>query len=197
MENEIRNKKKKTNPILWFLFAIVIPIIIALILTLIILAFSGVDVAGWAKNTGSKIPVISSFITTEEEKEYQQEIEKAEAKIVNQQAEIETLTAEIANLEFQVEQLEQDIVKVENRGLNEGIEATENESEADEQASQLKKLSASFKEMDKKQAALIFQDLDKELAISVLQELPNDIRGGILEAMDSKQAVKLVELFVN
>ncbi|HLQ98145.1 MAG TPA: hypothetical protein VK135_05590, partial [Candidatus Dormibacteraeota bacterium] len=68
MAKDLSNKQKKTNPILWFLFAIVIPVIIALILTFIILMATGTDISGWAKNTGSKIPVISSFITTEEEK---------------------------------------------------------------------------------------------------------------------------------
>src|SRR5690625_3007689 len=110
MAKDILNKQKRTNPILWFLFAIVIPIIIALVLTFIILTATGVDVTGWAKNTGSKIPVLSSFITTEEEKDFQNKMNKAEQKIADQQAKIESLTNEISKLEFTIEQLEHDIV---------------------------------------------------------------------------------------
>lgn len=196
MAKDMSNKQKKTNPVLWFLFAIVLPIIIAFILTLIILTAAGADVSGWAKQTGSKIPVISSFITTEEEKGYKIEIEKAERKISDQQIEIETLTNEINNLESIIEQLKQDIVKIENKTSNDEKMNEENNSVLEQQKSQLKNLSASFKKMNKKQAALIFQDLDKDVAISVLEELPNDVRGGILEAMDSKLAAELAELFL-
>lgn len=196
MAKDMSNKQKKTNPVLWFLFAIVLPIIIAFILTLIILTAAGADVSGWAKQTGSKIPVISSFITTEEEKGYKIEIEKAERKISDQQIEIETLTNEINNLESIIEQLKQDIVKIENKTSNDEKMNEENNSVLEQQKSQLKDLSASFKKMNKKQAALIFQDLDKDVAISVLEELPNDVRGGILEAMDSKLAAELAELFL-
>jgi len=196
MAKDMSNKQKKTNPVLWFLFAIVLPIIIAFILTLIILTAAGADVSGWAKQTGSKIPVISSFITTEEEKGYKIEIEKAERKINDQQIEIETLTNEINNLELIIEQLKQDIVKIENKTSNDEKMNEENNSVLEQQKSQLKNLSASFKKMNKKQAALIFQDLDKDVAISVLEELPNDVRGGILEAMDSKLAAELAELFL-
>lgn len=196
MAKDMSNKQKKTNPVLWFLFAIVLPIIIAFILTLIILTAAGADVSGWAKQTGSKIPVISSFITTEEEKGYKIEIEKAERKISDQQIEIETLTNEINNLESIIEQLKQDIVKIENKTSNDEKMNEENNNVLEQQKSQLKDLSASFKKMNKKQAALIFQDLDKDVAISVLEELPNDVRGGILEAMDSKLAAELAELFL-
>src|SRR5690625_4988926 len=112
MAKDMSNKQKKTNPVLWFLFAIVLPIIIAFILTLINLTDEGADVSSRPKQTVSKIPVISSIITTEEEKGYKIEIEKAERKISDQQ--IETLTNEINNLESIIEQLKQDIVKIEN-----------------------------------------------------------------------------------
>src|SRR5690625_5512256 len=60
--------KKSVNPFLWFIFAIVIPVIIIISLTVLVLAIAGFDVSGWTKDKASNIPIVSSFITTEEEK---------------------------------------------------------------------------------------------------------------------------------
>lgn len=107
------NEKEKMNPFLWFLFAIVIPVIIAITLTVIVFAVAGVDVVNWAKNTGEKIPVLSSVITTEEEARELESKENHQAKLDKKDAEIEQLNSEKQTLERNIEQLEQKIAKLE------------------------------------------------------------------------------------
>lgn len=186
---------RKLNPILWFLFAIVIPIIITTVIAAVIMTLAGVKVGDWAKNTAQKIPIVSTFIPAEEEKNYQKEIEKSKKLIANRDEEIESLQNKIEDLEQLNEQLEQDVLKVENKRRSEENIANE-EKEENEPDDQLKQLAASFKKMNQKQAALIFQDLNNDIAISVLAQVPNEVRGGILEAMDPKRAAELAELFL-
>lgn len=193
MGKQNKNKKNKMNPILWFFFAIVIPLIVAATLAVIILTVAGVNVVDWAKNTGSNIPVLSSVITTDEEKEARETEEKTRSTIEKQNEEKEQLTLEIDSLQVTIDDLEQKIIKLENKNNSEANTLVEENEPGDDP---LKKASASFKKMDKKQAALIFQNLEKEIAISILQELSNDVRGSIFEEMDPKLAAELTQLLI-
>ena len=67
MAKENQTNKKKTNPVLWVLFAIIIPLIIVIILIGVVLGVAGFNVIDWAKEKGSDIPVVSSFVSTEED----------------------------------------------------------------------------------------------------------------------------------
>ena len=192
MGKQIKDYQKRTNPILWFLFAIVIPIIVAGILTIIVLNIAGVNVSGWAKETGSKIPVVSTFITTDKEKDIQETIDKAQAKVADQEIELKDLNQHVTDLEETIELLEREVIKLENS--NREVDAP---IEDDQGIVAIKSMAASFKKMNKKQAALIFQELDDEKAIAMLKELPNDVRGGILESMDPKTAAKLTNNLIN
>src|SRR5690625_2630062 len=111
------NKKRseKHHPILWFLFAIVVPLIVAVVLVVIILSVAGVNVIDWAKNTRSNMPVVSNFVKTDEEKEMEEASKQQEEMIENQVMEIEQLNEEIDHLQSTNETLEQEIVKLENQ----------------------------------------------------------------------------------
>lgn len=95
--------KKKTNPILWTLFAIVIPLMIVSVIAVFVLSLVGVDVTGWMKEKGSNIPVVSSLVTTDEEKDLQRQLEQANETIESQAEEIEALNQEIEHLEGIIE----------------------------------------------------------------------------------------------
>ncbi|MFD1037985.1 MotE family protein [Virgibacillus byunsanensis] len=194
MVNQTKPEKNKMNPLLWFFFAIVIPIIVVITLTIIIFSVAGVNVVDWAKNTGNNIPVISSWITTDEEEETIRIEEKMESTIANKDNEIEQLNQEVRALEAATEQLEQEIIKLEN---NQSSEETDNNDDTELVDSPVTTVSKSFKDMDSEQAALIFQSLEKELAVSILKELSNDVRGEIFEEMDPELAAELTQLFVN
>ena len=190
-----KQKKDKMNPLLWFLFAIIIPGIVVITVTTIILSIAGINVVDWAKKAGSNIPVVSSLVTEDEKTGNQQE---KRTNVVNEKKdeEIAALNEEISNLETTVENLERDIIKLENREESEQNAKKETDGE-DEAEDAVKKTASSFRKMDKKQAALIFQSLDKETAIAILQELSNNVRGEILEAMDPKMAADFTQQLMN
>lgn len=192
-----KNKKEKRNPIVWFLFAIIIPLIVAVTLTIIIFSILGINVVDWAKKTGNNIPVISSLVPSEEAGNDEQKEAKTAASMAKKDKEIEQLKEETSNLKATIDQLEQDTVKLENKYKSEQNAKDEGEAEEDQEKDTVKTVSASFKKMDKKQAALIFQSLDKEVAIVILKELSNDVRGNILEAMEPSLAAELTQQLVN
>lgn len=191
---EIMEKKSgaKPNPILWFVFVFVIPTIVATTLAIVILGVAGIDVVSWAKDKASQVPVVSTWIEEDEEKNLEEQNEKAQVKIDEQNEEISQLNQEITDLEGTIDQLNQEILKLETSD-----ERTTLEDEDVEEIDTIKKMSASFKEMKSKQAALIIEDLEEDIAIDILKELSNDVRGSILEAMDPSQAAHLTTLFVN
>ncbi|MBP1949126.1 MotE family protein [Virgibacillus litoralis] len=193
------NKKQqnKTNPILWFFFAIIIPFIVAVTLTIIIFTVAGVDVIGWAKSTGNSIPVVSSMITTDKEKNEQREEQKTKNIIATKDEKISQLNQKVSNLESTVGQLEQEIIKLENSNSNENKSQSEtSDDEAESGKDSIKAISSSFKEMDSEQAALIIESMEQDLAVGILKKLPNDVRGRIFEEMEPDLAAELTQLFV-
>ncbi len=191
------NEKKKTNPILWFLFAIVLPVIIALSIIIIVLNVAGFNVFGWMKDTASHIPVVSSFVKTDEEISYEQEIERLQVTIANKDDEIEKLTQTIDEMELTIEELEYKVIQLEHSQQSEE-QLKEEDTEANQTIDDyVKKLASSIKNMRNKQAALIFQDLTTDTAITLLHELSNEDRAGVLEEMDPTQAAELIEQFLS
>lgn len=198
MAKKIKEKPNKTNPVLWFFFAIVIPFIVAITITVIIFTVAGVDVIGWAKNTGNNIPVVSSVITTDKEKNSQRAEEKMKDTIASKDEEISQLNREVSSLESTVDKLEQENVKLENSNSNENDSKSDTSDKAGTEAGNdsIKTISSSFKDMDSEQAALITENMEQDLAVGILKQVPNDVRGEIFEQMDPGLAAELAQLFV-
>lgn len=195
-KNKNQNKKK-TNPILWLFFAVIIPIFIAGALTIFVLNISGVDVLGWTKAKGEKIPVISSLIKDEDsDAESKQDAKKQETE-----EEIKRLKEEIKELEEQNDNLKQDYLKLENEknSMERLLDETEEESEAvgKPNSSPAKDTANAFRKMKPKQAALIIQDLEASRANDILNELSNDVRGKILQEMDPDKARSLINVHLD
>lgn len=186
-------KKKKMNPVILFIFAIILPLLITLVIVLVALSFFDIDAIGWAKDKGSTMPVVSSFIKSEEEEELTLQIEKADTTIEKQKQEIEKLNLEINSLESIQQQQEQDIVKLENK-LEETTDTETGELQAKDH---VKQTAASFRKMDPERAAGIVQNLDRDAAVNILEQLSSEIRGNILEEMEPKLAAELTERLMN
>ncbi|QKY69034.1 MotE family protein [Lentibacillus sp. CBA3610] len=189
-----KNEKKKMNPLLWFLFAIVIPGVIALTLAIIILTVAGVDVVGWAKEKGNDVPVLASVITTDEEKDKQRTEDQMQEMITSKDEEIAALNQQVTDLESAVDEMEREIIRLENEEAPDE-EKTENEQTPENES--LAAISSSFSDMDNEQAAQILQNMDQDLAVSILEDVPNDARGEILEEMEPDYAAALTQMFVN
>lgn len=211
-KQEAHEEKSKMNPILWFFFAIVIPIVVAIVITVIVLTIAGVDVAGWAKEKGAKIPVVSSLVSDSEDKKAEpknnlQVSESVKAK----DAQINKLKDQVRELEASVDDLEQQVVKEKNKQKSSENAQNTNQPGTTGQTSaatgqagsqvgnanpQVKKMAGSFRKMDSKQAAKIVEDLPNDMAIELLGELSTETRGQVLQEMDAKQAAKLTAQFL-
>ena len=189
-KQKLLDEKEKMNPFLWFLFAIVIPAIIAITLTIIVFAVAGVDVVGWAKKTGNNIPVLSSIITTDDEAREIEKEENVQERIETKDSEIEQLNQEKLNLEGTIEKLEQKITKLER-----DLDVVNQEPE--DTTKTVKQISSSFTKMKSEQAALILEQLDTNAAFLILSEMSNEDRGLVMENMDPEKAADITKRFIN
>ncbi|MFZ3576608.1 MotE family protein [Virgibacillus sp. DJP39] len=197
-KNSDNKIKTKSNPILWFLFAIIVPLVVAVTIIGIIFSVAGFNVIDWVKTTGNSIPVVSSVIDTEEEKTQQRTKDDYKDKINKKDEKINELKKEVGTLEGTVERLEQEIIKLESADSPKLIDETaEESSNENEKNSQLKSLIASFEKIDPEKTALILKDLEEGIVIAILKGLPEDIRAAIFEEMEPEQAAQYTKAYLN
>lgn len=184
-------KKKKRNPILWFLFAVVIPLIVIITLAVIIMGVAGFNVMDWTKQQASTIPILSNLVASDEEIPKQDD-SRAQAIVNEKEEEITRLNETIRELEATINEQNQDIIRLEN-SLEDALEEEEmlEDDSADESISMV---IDSFEEMKGSKAALIIENLETDTAVSILQELSNDQLATILGAMNPELAADLTQL---
>ncbi|WP_156289065.1 MotE family protein [Oceanobacillus salinisoli] len=192
MAEKKKNENKKMNPFLWFLFAVVIPVIIVITLVIIILNIAGIDVINWAKEKGDNIPVVSNLVTTEEEAEIKSRENHFEQTIEDKDEEIEQLNQNISDLEMVISDLEQEMVRLERaQSEQDALEEANIEGQMNEA---VKTVAKSYEEMDRVQAAVILENMeDRTSIVTILKEVPNDIRGEILQEMDPEIAADITQ----
>lgn len=196
MQNGEIHNNKKPNPIIWFFFAIVIPLIVAIIITFVILSIAGINVSEWAKKTGSNIPIVSSFIQTDEEKDLEELKQSFEEKIEAKDAKITELEGIVHEHISTIEKLEGDALKLEQQlQSNENTETQDDNEDVDEQKT-VKEIASSYRKMDSAQAAIILEKMDRSIALDILHELSNDKRGEIIEEMTEDKAVEVTEQYI-
>lgn len=190
-----KNENKRMNPIIWFLFTIVIPISVVAALILVILNIAGFDTFNWLKEKGSNVPVISSMIENSEEKQVEHtSIESELQKVIDEKnQEIEQLNEKIESQEAIIRDLESEILKLEkNQELN-----VSEEVKQDQMIDKLKITAKSYEEMDPEKAAIILQNInDRNTTVSILEKLSNDSRGEILQEMDPEIAADITERLI-
>ncbi|MGJ9458860.1 MotE family protein [Oceanobacillus sp. CF4.6] len=197
MVGKTADKKKKMNPFLWFIFAIVFPLIITITLVIVVMGVAGINVIDWAKEKGNTIPVISDVVTTEEEKVIQLQEKEAQAVNDDKDNEILELNQNITDLEATINLLEQEILKLEN---NQSVAVVEEEEESIEEGTGeqgVDTVISSYEEMKSKQAASILQNMETEPALLILQEVSDEARGDILETMDPETAAEFTQLLIS
>ena len=198
MTSKKQTEKKKMNPILWFLFAIVIPLIIVLIIIAVILSFSGFNIVDWVKKTGSNTPVISHLVTSQEEDQLAEELERLNQELQSRNEELDQLNTLNTNLEATIEELETELTKQEATiSRYESENHVDSDSEEIESEVSLKNLAKTFEEMKPVRAADILSNMTQEEVILILKELSDDVRGGILEAMDAELAANIASEMLN
>ncbi|WP_042223768.1 MotE family protein [Oceanobacillus manasiensis] len=197
MEKELKEEKKKTNPFLWFLFAIVIPLLIALVIAAIAFSMAGVNVMDWIKEKGSGVPVVSSLITEPEKESGEEALEQTAEQLTAKDEEIEQLNQQVQDMKAIIDRLEEEAIILENRNKQNEATAEMDKEEEETANSTIQTIASSFKDMDGEQAALIIQDLDNQTAISILKEVSNKVRGAILAEMEPAKAADLTKRFID
>lgn len=195
---EKTKEKKKLNPILWFLFAIVFPLIIVLTLTIFILSLANISVLDWVAEKGSNVPVISSVVKTKDEKLTEEKLAESKTKVTEQKEQLSSLTAEVTSLKLSNEELTALLVREKEKfeKLSEEVSVPpqvveEAEVETGEVAV------ASFRKMEPASAAKIMEDLDRQSAATILAALSGKVRGVILAEMNPTIAADLTEIILD
>lgn len=183
---------KKRNPIVMFIFAVILPLILAAILAIFVLSFAGFDVTGWMKEKGQNVPVIGKMIKTDEEKDMMRKLNNALETIDAQKEQLEEYEKEIESMRDIIDELELENKKLQNRSESEA-----EEEDGIEQQDEVKQAAASFRKMDPEKAAPIVQNMDDAIAVEILASLSGDVRGNILAEMDPKKAAELTTLLSN
>lgn len=187
-------KKKKMNPILFTLFAIIMPLIIVIVIVSVILGVAGFNVIDWAKEKGSDIPVVSNFLTTEEELDTQKEIERLTSILHERDVEIEQFNTQIEDLETNLAESEREkMIQEQSAVQQDDVEVTAEDADS---ADQIKQVAKTYEEMKSKNAAAILELMNRDEAISILEEIPNDVRGEILQNMDVEIAADITRLLM-
>lgn len=183
-------KNKKMNPILWFIFAIIIPVTVVAVLVLIIMNIAGFDTFNWLKEKGNNVPVISNMITTEEEADIEAKERIFQESMKEKDQELEELKDRLGEQETIIQDLEREILRLEN---NEDPTLKES-AEAEQVEDNLKKIAKSYQEMEPQRAAIILQNIsDRSTSVSILEVMSNDVRGEILQEMDPEIAADVTQ----
>lgn len=200
MTRNVKNEKKKINPVRW-LFAVIIPLLIVIVIIVVLLHFSGYSVVDWTKEKASELPVISNFVTSPEEDALEEENSRLLEELETQTEELEQMEAYIADLETTIDQMEEEAAEKESEeDLGNPIDdSTELEDESVVQGidKSLKEMAKTFEEMKASGAAAILANMDKDEIVLILRELPSDARGDILEAMEAGLAASLAAELLN
>ena len=188
---KVKNNRERRNPLVWLLFAIVIPLMIVFVLLFFVLQIAGVNPGGWMKDTLSNTPAVSKLGISSEDKDANKKAERANKVIEDQKEEINDLTREIESLEDINAQLEMDIKKLENRTSSKTDSNTPDEKK-DSKDDEVKDVASSFQKMDPDKAANIIENMQQDMAVAVLNELSGKVRGNILGEMNPELAANIM-----
>ncbi|MBM7540573.1 MotE family protein [Amphibacillus cookii] len=183
-----KKEKKKTNVLQW-LFLILVPLVLAIVILFIVLSMLGMDPIGKTKAFANSIPVVSNWVTTDEEAEIERKQRQYESKIESLEEEITAMESDLSSKNSEIDHLNQEIVR-----LTAQIEdSIEEDGEDETEVENLAKLIESYDEMNPANAAVILSNSSNQVALAILQEIDDAHRADILSAMDPEQAATFTE----
>src|SRR5690625_587237 len=166
MENVKSSKTKKLNPFALFIFAVILPLLVASLLAFFLLSFLGVDVVGCTEAKLTATHVVKKLVKTEDKKKLTEKLMKANNTIEHQKDKIDDVQQEVEHLQTELDKLEMEIAKLENAAKEEEMDELSAEFTTD-----IKKVAQSFRKMDKEQAAKIVTNLDMQHAVQLLSNV--------------------------
>ncbi|AZV42275.1 MotE family protein [Peribacillus asahii] len=187
---DVAIEEQKSGKIQWFLFAIVIPVIFAILVTIIVMTYYGVNVFEKTKEISDKISM-QVFQTDEKQKEetttdYNQKIVDLEAEIKDKEAEIQSLESiidsrdkNLQKAEAEQEQLQKEINELKQAQMTSNVE--------------IKEIVKTYEMMSAKKAAPIITQMSDDDAVGILANLKPVTLAKVLEQMAPKDAARLTK----
>ncbi|SFA74036.1 MULTISPECIES: MotE family protein [unclassified Bacillus (in: firmicutes)] len=194
MENGFQDKdENRQSPIQWFLLVILIPIMFAIVVTLIVTTVAGINVFDVAKEHGAKIPLIGGLFDQDEQKalaEFEKERIDLEGQIKDREAKIEQLQSKLENKDKDIEKarLERDRLLQEIDDLN---------AIQEENKRAFKDIVRTYETLSAKKAAPIITQMKDEEALKILTNVSAETLASIMENMEPDQAAKYTQLMTN
>jgi len=187
---DVALEEQKSGKIQWFLFAIVIPVIFSILVTIIVMTYYGVNVFEKTKEISDKISM-PVFQTDEKQKE--KTTTDYNQKIVDLQAEIKDKEAEIQSLESIIDSRDKNLQKIEAE--KEQLQKEINEFKQTQTTSDVetKEIVKTYETMSAKKAAPIITQMSDDDAIQILANLKPATLAKVLEQMDPEDAARLTK----
>ncbi len=190
--NPAKNKEKKPGVFQW-LIVILVPLIVAILITIVILYVMGIDISKYTKDTLNKVPFIEDNVTTDEEELYENNIAQKEQEIASLEEELEVVQYETQSKDSTIEELEEEVENL----TTQLAELEQEETETSNNVDAYEELSESFGSMKPKTAAPIVENMENAIAIPLLRQIDPEVRGEILGEMDPAIAAEYSNLLVN
>lgn len=196
MNRENVQSEKKYSPFQWILFVFIIPLFFAITVVLIVLSVSGINVFEGMKNIGEKIPVVSSFIDSDDkegkssEPDYKKRYGELQSELKNQEAYIKLVENKLKEKEDEIQEL-----MLENERLISQLEELELKNE--NRNLELKEIVKTYESMSSKKAAAILVEMEDEKALQILSNLKANTLAAVLEKMPPEDAAKFTSLLAN
>lgn len=191
MAKSTQTQKNKSSKFPKIFFAIFIPFIILLTLSLIVLTLLGFNVFEEAEKYASNIPGIAQVTSSDEEEPSNDEKARLQAIIANKDAELEGLRGEVEQKQSTISELEQEVIQLETE-LQDFVDGNENEGLNEKS----KELARSFEGMDAEEAASIVENMDQSIAVQIMAHVASEERGEILGQMDPERAAEISVLLI-
>ncbi|WP_400247227.1 MotE family protein [Niallia sp. JL1B1071] len=188
MENSWEEKKKSFNFFQRFLMVAVIPSLFAIIVLVLLLMYSGADVAEKGKALLNTIPFLS-----EEKKSTDKLLENNKNKMLSLQTKLEERDAQIKTLESQLENSENRIQSVNSEKEKLQSELISLQSAQEETKKAVAEIVKTYDTMSPKNAAAILSEMSENEALKILAELKPAKLASILEKMEPSIASKYTE----
>ncbi|MFJ8243974.1 MotE family protein [Peribacillus asahii] len=187
---DVELEEKKSGKIQWFLFAIVIPVIFAILVTIIVMTYYGVNVFEKTKEISDKI---STQVFQNDEKQTEQTTADYDQKIVDLEAEIKDKEAEIQSLESIIDSRDKNLQKAEAE--QEQLEKEINELKQAQMTSdvEIKEIVKTYEMMSAKKAAPIITQMSDDDAVGILANLKPVTLAKVLEQMAPEDAARLTK----
>jgi len=182
---------KKSSKFQTFILIFLVPFLAIITVALIVLNALGFNVFDLAKEYGSKIPFIGSYIETSAEvpsiEKFEQDMIFLEADIQDREVKIQKLEEELNKKDEEVNELDEEIQKLQLE-----IEILNEQKEENTRA--FSDLVKTYENMTAKKSAAILEEMSEEEALQILSKLKSDTLAKVLEKMTPATAAKYTEL---